>query len=249
MDFSFFLPSRGEHDALKLMLDSFERTTHKKDQIEILLLFDEGTAKDAPDFIQSQNYGFEIKWFYRPKSDWWTRDYLNFLADRTAGTNICAFNDDAWIKTVNWDDKIRRHIKESGWSIYFIDIPDSARIKYGHTFPCFPMIARKGMVVLGKFFDERVKIYPADRVLFEIYHHSGRIIKANDVYIQHDHILEWKDPKKTNLMKVFKEQTKAGELSNIDVTDEVIAILRWGQEDFKKKPSKLSRIINIIKEN
>lgn len=249
MDFSFILPSRGEHDALKLMLDSFERTTKKKNQLEFLILFDEGTAEDSPEFIKKQKYNFKIGCYYRPKSDWWTRDYLNFLADRATGENICAFNDDAWMKTVGWDDKIRKLIKESGWSLYFIDIPDSARIKYRHNFPCFPMITKKGVGVLGYYFDPRVKIYPADCMLFEIYQHSGRIIKANDVYIQHDHIIETKDPKKKNLMKVFNEQTKAGELKNIDVTEDVIKILRWGQDDFKKRPSKLSRIIDIIKES
>lgn len=246
MDFSFILPSRGKISDIVKMLDSFERTTKNKDELEILFVFDHGTYNGIPEYINSLKYGFITKFYYQPHSTWWTRDYFNFLANRTAGDNICAFNDDAWMKTNHWDVKIKKAIQETGWSIYMVDIPDSARIKYQHTFPCFPMISRKGMNAVGFFFHEQVKVYPADKVLHEVYNKIERVIPIDNVLIQHDHILE-SDCSKSKLMEVFIEQRDKGEL-NIDITKDVVNLLRDCSKDSCKKKSKLSKILNIIKE-
>ena len=246
MDFSFIVPSRGNWVDLKKMFDSFERTTKDKKNIEFLLAIDIGTGENVPELIKKEGYGFEIRCFYRPHSTWWSKDYFNFLADRTVGDNICPFNDDAFMHTNHWDDKVRKHIKDSGWSIYLLDIPDSARIKYNHQFPCFPVISRKGFVAIGYFFHEQVKVYPLDKIMFEMYLNAERIIKVDDVFIQHDHVVET-DPSKSELIKVFIEQRDNGEL-NVDISKEVMILLKFGQRDYIKNKSKLDKIIEIIRE-
>jgi hypothetical protein len=246
IDFSFIMPSRGNKELLQKTLDSFERTTRNKDRLEFLILFDIGTAEDVPNFIRSLKYSFDIKFYYREHSLWWTKDYFNFLANRTSGRNICAFNDDAWMRTQNWDVKILDAIKDSGWSIYGVDVPDTARIKYRHNFPCFPMVSRKAMATLGFFFHEQVKIYPADQVLHGLYSEIKRVLKVDDVLIQHDHIME-SDDSKSKFMEVFRKQKENGEL-NIDISVDAFRLLREASKDANRKPSKLKRIINVLKE-
>lgn len=240
------MPSRGNWDLVKKTLDSFQRTTAYPKKIEWLIVFDKGTAVDLPELIKAEQYDFEVKCFYRPHSEWWTKDYFNFLADRTIGKNICAFNDDAYMRTCGWDKSIKKKLKDLGWSVYLVDLPDSARIKYGHPFPCFPMVSREGFIATGYFFNEQVKVYPADKVLHGLYSNIERVIKIEDVYIQHNHVIE-SDSSKSRFMEIFIEQRDKGELK-IDISLEVMILLRLIKKECSKKRNKFSRIINILKE-
>ena len=243
MNFSFCLPTLGNEALVLTFLESLERTTKHKDKIEVLFAIDEGKT-GIIDFVGKRQYSFDIQFFERPQTRDFTNDYYNYLANRSKGDNIIAFNDDAWMRTKDWDAKILRTIKEYGWSIYMLDLPDTARMKYLHNFPCFPCVSRRGMNTLGFLLNKDVPMYPADKATHAIYYQAKRVIPIRDVLIEHEHILET-DPSKSKMMQIFKE---SGGAKPIEIGDYVMRIAIAAGTEATKKPSKIKRILNIIKE-
>ena len=238
------MPTRGEENNVRQMLDSFERTTADKNNIEVLFAIDEGKTA-IRDFVERQNYSFNIHFFERPTTDNFSMDYYNWLADRSSGKNIWVFNDDAWMITRNWDKIILDKIKETKWSVYLVDTRDSTKSKPYNYFCTFPMVSRKVRDIVGYVLHPRVRVFPADKVIFDTMKSVNRIIDANDVHIQHNHIEE-ADPSKSRMMKIFGEDKKLWLQNPIDVRNDVIALLREAGEDFQK--SKFRRILKILKE-
>ena len=243
MNFSIVLPSLGNKQQILKMLSSFERTTRYKDKIEFLIAIDEGNSRIIAD-VPRGTFSFDITFFERPKTKDFTNDYYNWLADRSTGKNIMVFNDDAWMRTQDWDAKILREIADSRWSIYCLDIPDTARMKYKHTFPCFPCVSRRAFCTLGFVLCKDIKMYPADKVTFAIYENAQRVIPIRNVIIEHEHVTETDESKK-HMYEAFLEDHK--NKANVDISDYVYKILLAGQSDIKRF-GKLRRIINIIKE-
>jgi len=243
MNFSIVLPSLGKKEAVLKMLDSFERTTRHKDKIEFLIALDKGNT-DIISIVDDKEYSFSIRFFERPKTKDFTNDYYNWLATKSIGNNIMAFNDDAWMRTQDWDVKCLRAINESCFSIYCLDIPDTARIKYRNDFPCFPCVSRRSLNTLGFLLCKDVKMYPADKFTYSIYRQAERIIPVRNVMIEHEHITEADDSKK-HMMEAFKEDCE--NLKQIDLSGYIYKVLLAGQSDCKRF-SKIKKIWNIIKE-
>jgi len=243
LNFSFCLPSRGVKGPVLKMLDSFERTTRWKDKIEFLIAIDEGN-KDIIEDIEKQKYSFPVLFFERPKTRDFTNDYYNWLATRSVGKIIAAFNDDAWMRTDRWDEKILRTVSEWGVSVFCLDVPDTARLKYKHTFPCFPFVSRRALCSMGFLLVPEVKMFPADKVTFSIYEHAQRVIPIRDVLIEHEHSMDYSGEKKF-MFDCFKEDREGKEI--IDISEYIYKALLVSQSDALRK-SKLRRIVNIIKE-
>ncbi len=245
MNFSFCLPTLGNHKLVRTFLDSLERTTHDKKNIEVLFAIDEGKT-GIIEYVDSHKYSFAIKWYERPATRDFSNDYYNYLATRSSGNNIIAFNDDAWIRTQDWDKKILRTIREYGWSIYMLDIPDTARIKYKNNFPCFPCVSRRALNTVGWLLCKDVPMYPADLVTCEVYHTIKRIIPIRDVLIEHDHIKET-DPSKSRMMEIFKEDQERKQSAGVDITGDVLKLSVAAASENNKRQNKINRIINILK--
>ena len=244
MDFSLILPTLGDKAKVKMFLDSVERTTRKKSRIEVLFAIDEGKT-DIIDFVEKQGYTFPTIFFERPSTSNFSNDYYNWLANRSNGDNIWACNDDIRIRTGWWDDKIREKIDRHQWSIYLVDTKESTRGKINHGFCCFPIISRRAVNELGFFFYPQIRVYPADKIIYELFQNIDRVIDAQDVIINSKYVSEDKNPR---MWKIFQEDLKAG-LIEINITPEVIKLLMSGKDDAgPKKDSKLRRIINIIRE-
>ena len=246
MNFSFCLPTLGNHKLVRTFLDSLERTTADKKNIEVLFAIDEGHT-GIIEYVDSHKYSFSIKWYERPATRDFTNDYYNYLAARSNGKNIIAFNDDAWMRTQDWDKKILRTTNETGWSIYMLDIPDTARIKYRNNFPCFPCVSRRALNTLGWLLCKDVRMYPADLVTHDVYQYVKRVIPIRDVLIEHEHVMET-DPSKARMMEIFLEEKKEKEGKSLDVSEYVSRLSGVIASEKYKKPSKINRILNIIKE-
>jgi glycosyltransferase involved in cell wall biosynthesis len=244
-DFSIILPSRGDKDNVKKMLDSIERTTTNKDAIEVLFAIDEGKT-DIRNFVRGQDYSYDIYFYERPKTRNFSQDYYNWLANRSCGCNVWGFNDDAWIATDGWDSIIKKKIKETGWSVYLVDTHDTTKSHPGNYFCTFPMVSRRSIGIMGYFLHPRVRMYPADQVIFDTFKAVQRIIDANEIIVQHDHIVEV-DASKSLMMEVLYEDRELWKKDPIDVRNEIIRLMRVGEKDYK--PSKLKRIINILQED
>ena len=243
MEFSFVLPTLGDYSRMRKMLDSFERTTRYKDKIEFLIAVDTGNT-DIIKAIEGCKYSFSIKFFERDKTNDFTNDYYNWLADRSVGDNIITFNDDAWMRTNHWDVKLLRKIKEIGKSVYLIDIPDTARIKYKNQFPCFPLVSRRAFCTLGFALCPKIRMFPADKVTFEIYRQSGLVREIRNILIEHEHSLDYTGDKK-RMLDIFLEDQESQKA--VDIGEYIYKLMLVSAND-SKEPSKIQRIINIIKE-
>lgn len=242
MNFSFCCPTLGNKEMVCKTLDSFERTTRYKNKIEFLFAIDPGNY-DTIKSVEDKKYGFSIRFFERGRSDDFVKDYYNFLANKSIGNNVIPFNDDAWMRTQDWDKKLLDKIKEYGWSIYLVDLLDTARIKYKHQFSCFPCISRRGMNTLGWMLCEDVRMYPADSLTYSVYQAAGRVIPVNNILIEHEHIIE-SDNSKSRLMKIFNEDMQ----KNIDINPHIMRLVKTCSGERLKKETKLNRILNILKE-
>lgn len=250
MNFSFVLPSRGEKDPVLKMLDSFERTTNNKKGIEFLIAIDEGNTKIV-DIVNKRNYGFNIQFFERPQTDDFTNDYYNWLADRSVGRNVVAFNDDAWMRTNDWDYKILKTVGQYNRNIYMLDLIDTARIKYGNRFPCFPCISRRAFATMGWLLHPKIPIYPADKVTHDVYRRCDRVIPIMDVLIEHEHKPET-DESKMRMFNLFKNNNTLKKDENgvpqIDIGDDIVKLSKIASSDGPLRLNKLTRILNILKE-
>lgn len=245
INFSFVLPSLGNRKLLTKMLDSFERTTKHKKQIEFLIALDEGKLDEIRQWFREDEYSFNVSFCERPRTKDFTNDYYNFLASRCHGDNVVAFNDDAWMRTKDWDAKILKKIKQYGWGIYMVDILDTARVQYVNQFPCFPCVSRRAMNTLGFLLHRDVPMYPADQGTWLIYYHAKRVIPIWDVLVEHEHVSE-NDPSKARMMDIFRESMK--ENPTISYGDYTYKIAVAGAGEATKKQSKLNRILEILQE-
>jgi hypothetical protein len=132
----------------------------------------------------------------------------------------------------------------SGLTGYLVDTNDSTKTRPLGDFCRFPLISRVGVGITSYLLHPKIRIYPADKIAFDIYATARCVVQAHEVEIQHDHIHE-SDASKDKMMEIFREDMKNGPL---DVNKEVIGLLRQAKTDLTKKPSKLRRIIAIIKE-
>lgn len=244
MNFSIVLPSLGNKELLTKMLDSFERTTKHKKEIEFLIALDEGKLEEVNKWFRKDNYSYKIEFYERPYTEDFTNDYYNFLANRSSGNNVMAFNDDAWMRTQDWDVKILREIKAYGWSVYMLDIPDTARIKYKHTFPCFPMVSRRSINTLGWLLHKDIPMYPADSATHSVYYNAKRVIPIKNVLIEHEHILET-DKSKARMMEIFRKNNNK---SGISIGADILKLAVIAGTENNKINSKINRILNILME-
>lgn len=242
MNFSIVAPSKGEYPALRKMLDSFERTTKHKDQLEFFIAVNPG-AEDSIKKIQELEYSFSVKFFLRPKTKDFTNDYYNWMANKTTGKLIMPFNDDAWMRTNNWDEKILAKVRELGRTVFMLDIPDTARIKYKNVFPCFPMISRRAMSTLGFLLFPLVRMYPADKITHDVFYKSNLVFKVNNVLIEHEHSMDYEESKKP-LMDIFQEDMKGK--TKFDLSEYVFKLLMVASNEAGRKESKVQKILNIL---
>lgn len=204
MKFSIVLPTRGNVSGLKKMLRAIDETVSSPGNVEVLVAVD----NDDPQYqeIRSLTTKFVYRVFQVERSENFSRDYYNFLASKSYGDAIQAFNDDAYYITKNWDEKIRTKVQDS--RIWLADIYDTTRTYGTGNQPCFPMVSRKAYQALGFLLHPNIKTYPADRILYEVYKKAECVIDCTDVQIQHDR----QHDKKERIMNIFRENNADGSI-------------------------------------
>ena len=244
-DFSIVLPTRGSRRDVLQMLNSLERTTLKKKELEVLFAIDTGKTVII-DQVKKEKYQFDIKFFERDKTKNFSEDYYNWLGNKSEGLNIMCFNDDAYFLTQGWDEIIREQIIKHRWSIYLIDTFDTTKTKKGNNFCTFPMFPRKAFNVLGYLLHPKIRMYPADHIAYQLYSAAGRIIDCNKVIIEHDHVHEL-DPSKSYMWDIFQEDLNGSD-KRLDLRDDLLKLLEAGRGDLGPKPKgKLSKILDIVR--
>lgn len=205
-DFSIVIPVRNNIKGLRLTLKAFELFTHKPDLMEVILVCDSNDPQLWEYHALVWDFSFDIQVYAVARSDHFCRDYYNFGAFRSEGHSILVFNDDAYIQTDGWDDIIRKKVE--GKSVYLVDMLDSTHDQ-GQSFARFPMISRVSVNALGFFFHPQVRMWPADRCIWELYKMADCIIPCHEVKIQHDH-KPVTDLSKERLWKIYQEDMDNG---------------------------------------
>jgi hypothetical protein len=183
--FSIVFPSKGNLSGVKTLLNAFGKTISCPGNLEVLIAVDNDDLEYAA-AIKQVPTTFVCKVLTRERSDNFSNDYYNWLAKQSQGDAIQCFNDDAYYLTKDWDAKIRD--KVSGKNIWFADIWDNTRVNNAGFQPCFPMVSRKAYEALGFVLHPQIKVYPADKKIYEVYVKAGCVVDCTDVKIQHDRV-------------------------------------------------------------
>ena len=161
MNFSLVLPTRGNISGLVDFINSFIDTAKYKDKIEFLIAPD----IDDPELpkIKEAVKNYPVRVYETHPTDYFARDYFNWLAFKSKGKNVWNLNDDVVMETQDWDKIILDKIGDR--EIYLVDIWDSTHEHGGTSFPRFSLISRKAIDTVGFFLFPQVRIHPADKII------------------------------------------------------------------------------------
>jgi glycosyltransferase involved in cell wall biosynthesis len=183
--FSVILPTRERLPGLKKTLDSFQNTTDNLNGLEVILVCD--TDDESLHLVEKviDKYPYNIMALVRPRSDHFCRDYQNWGASKSSGQNILCWNDDCWVKTPHWDTIIKEKVGTR--RVYMVDCMDSTHEEL-YSFPRFPIISRAAYEAAGSIYYPQIRMWGADRVIYDLYKAADCIIKCHEVWFQHDHL-------------------------------------------------------------
>lgn len=219
--FSIVLPTKNNISGLLVTLGCFELFTHDKKALEIILVVDIGD-KDIVSYKRLQRrYSYDIRVLEVEHTDDFCRGYYNKGASEACGENIMVFNDDCYVHTTKWDLRILERIQNNAHfnGVYLVSLMDST---FNDTpempFPRFPMISKKAVDTIGFFFYPQVRMYPADKVIYDLYKAVGCVITCHDVKLQHDHVYTH-NPKGDRFMRILQED-RANGVFPVNATEE-----------------------------
>ena len=160
-----------------------------------------------------KDYTYDITAYGVPRTDNFCESYYNFGARKAIGTNIMVFNDDCYVQTNAWDDLVRSRIEANPKfkGVYMVSLMDSTYYdEKGLEFPRFPMISKKAVDAIGFFFYPQVRMWPADKCIYDLYRQVGCVITCHQVKLQHDHIYDKSDPSKSRMYRIMNEDIANG---------------------------------------
>ena len=187
MKFSIIFPSRGNLEGVKKLLYTLGSTISCPGNLEVLIAVDEDDDQYERE-IKAIQTTYVCKVLRQIRSDNFSECYYNWLAKQCHGDAIQCFNDDAYYLTKDWDVIIEDRVR--GKKIWFADILDNTRINTSGQQPCFPMVSRAAYEALGFVLHPQIKVYPADRKIYEVYKKADKVIVFKDVQIMHDRVAE-----------------------------------------------------------
>ena len=183
--FTFVVPTRNRVEGLYNLVDSINKTTTNKKDVEILFACD-NDDKPSYNFIEvnlKKRYpDIEMRVFLRPRSPFINNDYYNWLCNHATGKYICICGDDIQVKKNNWDvdtnKKIEEYLKDKPDGIFYGNITDGTVPPAGQekSFCCFPIIPRIAVKTVGFLLPKEIVTWGADALLYELYRNIGRIV-------------------------------------------------------------------------
>jgi hypothetical protein len=211
-DFSVVIPVRNNIGGLLVTLGAFDLFTAQKDMLEVVLIADNDDSDLETYRKISKKYKYDIQVLSVEKSDNFSRDYYNHGVTCSSGGNVMVYNDDCYMQTNHWDDIIRERISANKHfnGIYLVSLMDST---FNDTvpFPKFPMLSRKAIDTVGFFFYPQVRMWPADKVIYDLYKAVGCVITCHNVKMQHDHNYNHTvDPSKSRMLRLLNEDRANG---------------------------------------
>ncbi len=213
-DFSVVMPVRNNINGLRLTLGAFSLFTAERSKLEVILVVDDDDADVSFYHGLKNKFPFEIRVLLVAPSENFCETHYNAGARIARGKNILVFNDDCYIQTYGWDDIIRYKVEANKHfrGVYLVDMMDSSHNDTPSVpFPRFPVISRKAVELLGFFFFPQVRMYPADKVIWDLYKAVGCVITAHEIKLQHDHDYDHNNnPRKSKWMRILEEDKANG---------------------------------------
>lgn len=196
---SFILPARGNLKAFYELMHNIVEKTKEPQNLEVLAAidFDDEVFMDFFPDLERKFEKVGLKFFPRERSEYFTRDYWNFLAKKSEGRFIIPIALGCLITTQEWDvkvyNKMDEYSKVVGDDIIHGLIKDNIRRTgecpiYPH-FSCHPVVSKEHVDVLGYFFDERYWAWGCDPAVTIVYksltemRKQRRIVSCTDVEI------------------------------------------------------------------
>ena len=144
---SVLVPTRGRPEMMFKALKSLWTTQSKQDGVEYMIALDDDDQESIEYFektiipyMEKKDIDYEIhvvpRWGYARLNE-----YLNYLAARANGAWYLFFNDDARMKTKDWDKIIDRH----GRDFKILRVKDN----HEHPYAIFPIIPHDYYVLTG----------------------------------------------------------------------------------------------------
>lgn len=195
--FSLFLPSRERLYLLADCIGSFFRNATHPNRIEMIVVVDDDDKSWEKLEQHCQSAAWDVTFLSVPRSNFPTRDYLNFACSKLSGDYFWGLNDDVEMMTPGWDiimdDKIGNFIKNSSWNPCFnpslyVHMNDDSHMgedadKKGC---CFPLINKELYAKLGCYMPSEIPTWGADTVLYDIVKRAKiPILRLPDVILKH----------------------------------------------------------------
>jgi len=189
MKFSLFLNSRLRTNLLRNFLSSVEEMTFDKNNIEILIKYD--NDDELTHAFSKENFNIETKFIRGPRPDNLCASY-NQLVKKCVGENLFVCNDDISILTKNWDQIALQKIEK-----YNTDSCNSDGVYYCRTlcnsvdrdvtagYCSFPIVSKKATDVLGFFMYDAFRSLGGDSSIYRVYSGVRRVLDLSEIKIDH----------------------------------------------------------------
>lgn len=143
---SIILPTRKRVDIFKKSIDSLHNTISNVENFEILVAIDDDDSETYDKIRDYANIkGLPIKTFYYERKFYHgLQEYYNDLALKAKGKFIFTWNDDAIMKTINWDINILEHSNK------FVMLSPEVENVPNYKGVLFPIIPRKWIEITKK---------------------------------------------------------------------------------------------------
>ena len=158
--FSIVFPTRERTQLVSNLLASIQKNTANLSDIEVLVVTDNDDKTNYEVFGQ---YPW-LTQYRTARSSNFSRDYYNFLANRSKGQFIITANDDCQFETPNWDIIAFDALKDKTNVVYGCaeDGLDGFKARGGGKYACFPILGRGWLDALGFVFPARIPCWGAD---------------------------------------------------------------------------------------
>ena len=198
MNISLILPFRERYILLERMLQSVIETASDLSQIEMLIVIDsdEPHKNEFQKIVDYYRQLFAIRTFIEPRSEHFTKDYLNPLAKKAKGRWVIPINDDTDFQTKAWDviiheamDKASQETKDDILlGLTKDEIPRPGENERFPHFSSFPVVPKQVIDVQGFLWDERCIIWGPDHVICTVFRalaSTQRLVSLTHVTIGH----------------------------------------------------------------
>ena len=195
IDISILLPTRGRPKPLEQCLRTLLDRAKDPSRIEVMLAFDNDDTENIAHFVNViqpylDDLGVEYNAIQFERLGYMRlNEYLNELAEHSQGSWLFFWNDDAVMKTQDWDQVIR----DNGQEFYLL----RAETNHEHPYAIFPILPKKWVEITGHLSPHQINDAWTSQVAWML-----DIVKTIPVMVHHERY----DLTGENLDETFKER-------------------------------------------